>query len=130
MSYAALKILHMSLALISISGFVLRWVWLNSNSRMFRHKLTRVLPHVIDTLFLATGIWLAIVISQYPLSHGWLTAKVLGLIAYVIVGSIAMKDKNEPLIRTIAFIGALVIFAWIVSVARTKSAWGFLGLLI
>ena len=116
----------MSLALISISGFVLRWFWSNSNRRKFEHRLTRVLPHVIDTLFLATGIWLAIILSQYPLSHGWLTAKVFGLIAYVIAGSMAMKDKNEQLVRTIAFIAALVIFAWIVSVARTKTAWGFL----
>ena len=129
MSYAALKILHMSLALISISGFVLRWFWLNSNSRMFQHKLTRVLPHIIDTLFLATGIWLAIIIAQYPLTHGWLTAKVLGLIAYIVTGAMALQEKTDQRIRTIAFLAAMIIFAWIASVARGKSALGFLQIL-
>jgi uncharacterized membrane protein SirB2 len=119
----------MALALASISGFVLRWVWLNSNSSLLEKKLTRILPHIIDTVFLATGIWLTITIAQYPFANGWLTAKVFGLVAYILLGSMAMRKEQDPRFRSIAFIAALLVFTWIASVARMKEASGFLGLL-
>jgi uncharacterized membrane protein SirB2 len=117
----------MTLALVSISGFVIRWVWLNSNSALLERKLTRILPHIVDTIFLVSGIWLAIVIQQYPFINGWLSAKVFGLVAYIILGSMALKKANNQMYRTLAFIGALITFGWIASVARGKDALGFLG---
>ena len=127
--YSQFKIVHMGLALASVCGFVLRWIWLNSDSALFEQKLTRILPHIIDTLFLASGIWLAVIIRQYPFAHGWLTAKIFGLLAYIILGSLALKKANSQLVRTLAFGTALLSFAWIASVARSKTATGFFSLL-
>jgi len=124
MPYPLLKNLHVALAIVSIGGFALRWWWMKAGSALYRHRLTRVLPHVVDTLFLASGIWLAVTIRQYPFVHGWLTAKILGLVAYIVLASLALKRARTARGRNIAFVAALAVVAWIVAVARGKAVPG------
>ena len=126
MDYFGLKSLHIIMAVTSISSFVIRWAWMKSGSSYSQHKLTLTLPHLIDTLFLASGIWLAWTIQQFPFVHGWLTAKILGLLAYIILGSFALKHAKSSRGRNLAFVAAMVVLVWIITVARSKSAWGFL----
>jgi uncharacterized membrane protein SirB2 len=128
-SYALLKTIHYVLALISVSGFVLRGVLMFTGSPLLQHRITRILPHIVDTLFLMAGLVLAHRIFQYPFTHDWLTAKLFGLIIYIVLGSIALKHGRTPRQRKLAFIAAIVTFAWIISVAMTKSPWGFLQFL-
>lgn len=127
MSYLALKQAHIVLAIVSISGFVLRW-----STRRTGHWLTatvpaRTVPHLIDSLLLAAGIALSMTIAQYPLTHAWLTAKIAGLVAYILLGVIAMRSAPGSRRSVLAFLAAVAVFAWIASIARSKSAWGFLG---
>jgi len=121
-TYTALKYLHLSCVVLSGTGFLLRGVWMMQGSPMLARLWVRVLPHVVDTMLLASAIALAVTTGQYPLAHGWLTAKVLGLIAYIILGSIALKRGRTRGIRITAYGGALLAFAYIVAVALTKSA--------
>lgn len=124
--YYAIKNLHMLLVVLSISGFVLRGVWMVSGSALLRHRITRTVPHVIDSALLVTAIALAVMISQYPFVSGWITAKVFGLVLYIVLGVIALRLGPTLWLRIVAFAGALVTYAWIVSVAITKKPWGFL----
>ena len=126
MDYFQLKTLHMTLAIVSVIAFIVRWFWMRSESALFEHKLTRSLPHIIDTLFLGSGIWLAFTIQQFPFAHHWLTAKLIGLIFYIILGSLALKRAKPGRARTLCFIAALIVFTWIISIARSKSVWGVL----
>jgi len=125
-SYTLLKTCHYALALTSIGGFLLRGAWMLVGSQLLQHRLTRTLPHIVDTLFLIAGLALAHRIFQYPFTHDWLTAKVLGLVVYIVLGSIALKHGRTNLQRGVAFLGAIITFAWIISVAMSKSPWGFL----
>jgi uncharacterized membrane protein SirB2 len=122
----SLKLVHLSLAALSVGLFTLRGVWMLLESPMRDARWARVVPHVIDTLFLATGIWLAIRIGQYPFVQPWLTAKVLALAGYIILGSIALKRGRTRAIRAAAFVAALAVFAYIVGVARARHplSWG------
>ena len=120
-TYLVLKFLHVICVVLSGAGFVLRGIWMMQDSPLLARRWVRVLPHVVDTVLLASAIALAVMIGQYPLTHGWLTAKVVGLIAYVVVGSIALKRGRTLRFRITAFCGALLIFAYIVAVAMTKS---------
>lgn len=129
MNQILLKNLHMGLALLSIGGFILRFTWKQTGHGLFEHRLTRVLPHVVDTFFLAAGIGLAINIAQYPFREPWLTAKVFGLLAYIVLGSFALKRAQSARVQYIAFVCALFSFAWIGSVARSRDAWGFFSAL-
>jgi len=122
MDYLAVKHLHMSCVAISGALFLLRGGWMLADSGMLARRWVRVLPHVIDTLLLASAIVLAWWSGQYPLAQSWLTAKLLGLIAYIALGTIALKRGRTRPIRAAAFIGALLCFGYIVGVAVTRSA--------
>jgi uncharacterized membrane protein SirB2 len=129
MAYGLLKTVHICLALLSITGFVVRWNWVMNQSRLSSHRLTRTLPHIIDTLFLASGLILAFAIVQLPFTTGWLTAKISGLVVYILLGMTAMSARLSPTGRRLAFLAAIISYSWIISVARSKSAWGFFSLL-
>ena len=129
MSYLFLKSVHYYLAILSLAGFILRGIWLWSDSTLFQHRVTWVLPHLIDTLFLVAGLALAHRIFQYPFTHGWLTAKLLGLIAYILLGTVALKRGKTRAIRGGAFIAAILVFSWVISVAMSKSPWGYFSVL-
>jgi uncharacterized membrane protein SirB2 len=126
-SYLLLKSIHYFLALLSLAGFMLRGIWMLSDSALLQHRLTKTMPHIVDTLFLIAGLVLAHRIFQYPFTHDWLTAKLFGLIAYILLGTIALKRGKTRLIRLVAFLSAITVFAWIISVAMSKSPWGFLA---
>lgn len=81
----------------------------------------RRLPHVIDTVLLASALVMVVASGQYPFVVNWLTAKVLVLLVYIVLGWIALKSTRPPRVRVGAFVGAIAAFAYIVGVAITKS---------
>lgn len=121
MDYLFLKYVHVSCVILSGCGFVLRGVWMLADSPLLRQRWVRVFPHVVDTALLASAIALAIISSQYPLAQSWLTAKVIGLIAYILCGAIALKRGKTKTVRAVFFVVALLIFAYIVLVALNRS---------
>lgn len=125
--YYAIKNLHVTCVVLSATGFLLRGLWMMTGSSLLQHTLTRVLPHIVDTVLLSSAIVLAMMIEQYPFSAGWVTAKVIGLLAYILLGTVALKRGRTQRVRAGAFIAALLVYAWIVSVAITKNFAGFLG---
>jgi uncharacterized membrane protein SirB2 len=126
--YLALKYAHMGLALLTLCGLLLRWGWMLADSPLLQHRLTRILPHVVDTLFLVAGVSLAIMLAQYPFVHAWLTAKVLGLLVYIVLGMYALRLGRNKRTRNVAMALATVVYIYVFSVARSKSALGFLTL--
>ncbi|QQS53341.1 MAG: SirB2 family protein [Candidatus Competibacteraceae bacterium] len=128
--YLALKHLHVSTVVLSLALFVLRGLWMLADSPQSRRRWVRIVPHVIDTALLASAVGLVLILHQYPFVHGWLTAKVLGLTAYIILGSIALKRGQTKPIRATAWIMALATFGYIASVAITHSPSGFLPWLL
>ena len=53
-------------------------------------RLVRVALHAVDTLLLVSAVALAVRLKQYPSVHGWPTAKVLALSAYVVLGVVGL----------------------------------------
>lgn len=127
MLYMAIKHLHLACVVLSISGFCLRGLLLMQNSALTGRRWLRILPHVNDTILLTAGIALTVLIAQYPFLNGWLTAKFFGLIAYIVLGALALKPGRAPRLRLAAGIAAVAVFGWIVSVALSKDGLGFLA---
>lgn len=121
MSYLALKHLHLTFVLLTLLSFSARGVGMLINAPWLERKWVRITPHVIDTGLLASAIALAISVQQYPFMHDWLTAKLLGLMAYIILGTVALRRGKTRQVRIIALILALMAFAYIVTVAITKN---------
>jgi uncharacterized membrane protein SirB2 len=125
--YSIIKQLHITCVILSFCGFCLRGWLLARKSALTGRRWFKVLPHVNDTLLLAAAIALTVVIGQYPFIDAWLTAKIFGLIAYIILGSLALKPGRSPRVRLVAGLGAVAVFGWIVAVALTKHPLGPLG---
>ena len=121
-----IKLIHMSTALVSISLFLLRGIWVYRNSTMMNKKWVRIVPHVNDTVLLITAIILSLSIQQYPFTDSWLTAKFIALIIYIVLGMFALKRAKNNKNKVIFFFLSLIVFAYIVSVALTRSASWFL----
>lgn len=119
MDFAALKIIHIAAAAVSFLLFFLRGLWMLSGSPLLERRWVRVVPHLNDTLLLAAAIWMTIILQQYPGTHGWLTAKIAGLIAYIGLGMVALRHGRTRRVRLAAWITAQLAFAYIVAVALT-----------
>jgi uncharacterized membrane protein SirB2 len=129
LTYLLIKSLHMFSALATISGFMLRGYWMMSQSDKLELRITRIAPHVIDTVFLLSGIAMVWLLQLDAFSQPWLLAKFAGLIVYVVLGTIAIKRGPTMQIRIIAFVSALAVFAYIVGVAISKSPASWLAVL-
>jgi uncharacterized membrane protein SirB2 len=124
LDYAAIKHVHMSAAAISIALFVLRGAWMLRAPQRLARRWVRIVPHVVDTVLLASALVLAWLIG-FGANASWLSAKIVALVVYIAVGTIALKRGRTATIRTAAFVAALATFAYIVSVAFAKSPLGF-----
>ena len=121
-----LKNIHIFSALISFTLFFIRGLWVMRGSAMMHQKWVKIVPHINDTILLGTAIALTISIGQYPFVDGWLTAKLLALVAYICLGIEALRLAKTDMGRAAAWLAALVVFLFIVSVAMTKAPFGFL----
>jgi uncharacterized membrane protein SirB2 len=119
--YSTLKLIHISAAILTISGFVLRGYWMLSGSPKLQLKLTKILPHILDTMFLASGIALLVTLHLPLLSQAWLMTKIAALLVYIVLGAIALGRGKTLRARTTAFMLALATFAYIYGVAISKS---------
>jgi uncharacterized membrane protein SirB2 len=126
MDYTAVKLVHESAVAISAAGFFARGCGMLTSANWIRHRVARTLPHVVDTVLLLSAIALAAMLRITPTSAPWLGAKIAGLVAYVVLGVIAFRGRNRT-VKATAWLAALLVFAYIVSVAITKSPLGFLA---
>ena len=127
MDYLLVKYLHVTCVVLSVSLFALRGS-LELLAQPWRQwRLLKVAPHVIDTTLLTAALWLAWRIGQYPFVNGWLTAKVLALLAYILLGMRALGKRTPQGQRLPFFLAALLSVGYIVGVALTHSpSWGLL----
>ncbi|WP_408609404.1 SirB2 family protein [Alteromonas pelagimontana] len=114
------KHLHLTAVGLSIFLFVLRFMWAQFNPAILQKKWAKVVPHIIDTVLLASAIWLCFLLSQYPLVTGWLTFKLIGVVLYIVLGLFALKKAKTAQGRWLCFIAALVVLASTAHVAFTK----------
>jgi uncharacterized membrane protein SirB2 len=122
-----LKYLHIACVILSGAGYFIRGIGMIRESRWLQEKWVRVLPHIIDTTLLVSALPLAMQIRQYPFVHGWLTAKVLALVAYIVIGAIGLRYGRTKKIRVIAWLAAMALFFYIVLVALTRQVLPYIG---
>lgn len=129
MDYVTLKLVHQSAVGLSIFGFLLRCTASLSGASWVRGKPARTLPHVLDTVLLASALGLAWILRLNPATTPWLLAKIIGLVVYVALGMVALKPGWSRKTRCIACLAAIACFAQIVATAITKDPAGLLALL-
>jgi len=114
------KHLHMTLAVLSISLFTLRFIWTLANSSRLQAKWIKITPHIVDTLLLAFGVVMAVQYSINPIEKLWLGEKLLAVVAYIFTGYFTLKlARNKPM-QIIGYLGAMGWVMLIVRLAMTR----------
>jgi uncharacterized membrane protein SirB2 len=125
--YLALRSAHIGLALLSVTIFVLRGGLMLADSPARHAPWLRYPSMLVDTLLLTAALMLTTVIHQYPFATAWLTTKVVLLVVYIVLGSIALKRGQTKVARGIAFVAALLTVGFIFTVARAHHPLGLLA---
>lgn len=125
MDYLVLKHAHAGLAYLSVTLFAARAALSYVKPALLQGKALRIAPHVIDTLLLAAGVTLAVWAGFSPHQQPWLAAKLLALLAYIALGSLALKKLHGSPWRALVLAMALAMPLYMIAVAKTKLAWPF-----
>ena len=123
--YTTVKAVHVASVIASYCLFSMRGYWMVRGSTLLQARWTKIVPHVVDTVLLASAITLAVLLRAWPLDSPWLAAKIVGLVVYVVLGTIALKRGKTLRGRVAALIAAQAVFFYIVAVAVTKNPWPF-----
>ncbi|URI07919.1 SirB2 family protein [Aquincola tertiaricarbonis] len=125
LDYTTVKLVHQGAVVLSVAGFFARaWASL-AGAGWVRSRVAKTVPHVVDTVLLLSALSLAWLLRLDPRDAPWLTAKIVGLVVYVALGVVALRPGRPLWVRATAWMAALAIVGWIVSVAITKSPFGF-----
>jgi len=129
MEYATLKTIHMAAVVISGAGFFARGLGMLNDATWVKHRVAKTLPHLVDTVLIVSALWLAWILRLTPTNAPWIAAKIAGLFVYIGIGMVALRFGRTKSVRGIAWLFAMLTFAYIVSVAMTKDPRGFLAAL-
>ena len=102
-AYMGIKHTHIMLAVFSIVFFNFRfWKYF----LVKRPKWARIVPHVLDTFLLLTGVLLAVILSVNPFAAGggWLAVKLLFMVLYIGFAVVAMRQNLVLSTRLIAYL--------------------------
>lgn len=122
-----IKNIHIICAILSFAGFFLRGILSLFQPMILQKKWVKVLPHVVDSILLTSAVVMLYTMNLSILKNDWLIAKIIALVLYIALGMIALRPSFAINIRILTWIFALTVFIYIVSVAITKSVWGFLS---
>lgn len=120
--YSTIKNIHILSVSLTFLSFFIRGIWMMQGNPRLQQRWVKIAPHVIDSVLLLSGITLVIISQQYPIVTTWLTAKFFALLLYIVLGSIALKRGKTKSIRVMAWLGALGVFFYMVTVAFKRLA--------
>jgi uncharacterized membrane protein SirB2 len=116
--YPEIRLLHITAVFTSGSLFALRGMGLILDKQWPLAAPVRYLTYVVDTILLTAALMLTTILHQYPFVHGWLTIKVALLVVYIVLGIIAFRPGRTPAVRFGCWLSALLVYGFIISVAR------------
>ena len=125
LDYTTVKLVHQVAVALSVTGFFARGWASFASAGWVRTRAAKTVPHVVDTVLLLSALSLAWLLRLDPRDAPWLTAKIVGLVVYVALGVVALRPGRPLWVRATAWMAALATVGWIVSVAITKSPFGF-----
>lgn len=122
-TYMIVKHTHLLMIALSVSFFMIRLVGHRLRAGFIQTKTMRVLPHLVDTCLIVSGLTLCVVVHQYPIQSPWLTEKILALLGYIVLAVVSIRSQRSWLFKTVVAVGALswVVFAATLAVSKQPS---------
>jgi uncharacterized membrane protein SirB2 len=122
--YLQILWIHIGCVIASGSLFFTRGCMMLAGLPAANHIALLRISVVIDSLLLAAAIALTTIIHQYPFVQAWLTVKVVLLVVYIALGVFALRRGRTRAIRATYFAAAMIVFLFIVTVARAHNPFG------
>jgi uncharacterized membrane protein SirB2 len=128
--YLQIRTVHISAVTASGLLFALRGGAFNLFGATWPKTLpARLLSWIIDSILLMAALMLMTIVRQYPFVDHWLTMKVTLLAVYIGLGTQAFAVARARRVRIAFWLAALLVFGFIVTVARAHNPLGlFAGL--
>ena len=123
--YPQIKQFHIFIALLSGSLFALRGAFALAGARWPQALAVKWLSYSIDTALLTAALMLLTILPHGLYANGWLAVKLGLLVVYVLLGSFALKRGRSRRSRTLCFVAAVTVYAFMYSVARTHQPLGW-----
>lgn len=111
-----LKLLHVTTVIVTGSLFLTRFVWI-LRGKLSRRGWVRTLPHYNDTLLFLSGLAMASILGLLSMQAPWLTTKLFVLLAYIVLGSVALRQEHRSWIGAAAGVAALCCYLYIIAIA-------------
>ena len=128
--YSQIKWLHIIAVICSGSLFFVRGLMLLNNMKVAMAAPVRYLSYSIDTVLLTAALMLATMLPSAVFANGWLLEKIILLVVYIVLGSLALKRSRHAKNRLWFFIAAISVYAFMFSVARAHHTLGIFFLLM
>lgn len=128
--YVPLRQVHMTAVAFSLALFAARGAAVLAGRSWPMRRTPRVASVLIDTVLLGCGIALWTALGLNPLRETWLGAKLVLLLAYVGLGSYALKRAPTRRARAGFYVAALLCVAFMVSIALAHHPAGAWRLLV
>ena len=122
--YPLIKQVHVVAVLASGSLFLVRGLAVQGAAAWAMAAPVRYLSYGIDVILLAAALLLLAVLPAAVFANGWLWAKLSLLVAYIVLGSFALKRGRTAKIRAACFVAALLVFVSVYLVARSHDPLG------
>lgn len=116
--YAQIKLVHIVAVLLSGGLFTLRGIGVLAGQRWPLAPPLRYLSYGIDTTLLTAALMLLTILPSAVFANGWLTLKLVLLVVYVVLGTLALKRGKTRRVRAISFVAALLTYGYMLGVAR------------
>jgi uncharacterized membrane protein SirB2 len=126
--YPQIRAVHIGAVLASGTLFVLRGVGVLAGARWPQAAALRGLSYGIDTVLLTAALMLLSSLPAAVFANHWLTAKLILLVVYVVLGSLALKRARGVRARAVCFVTALAVYVAMLGIARTHQPLGWLAL--
>jgi len=124
--YPQIKHAHVGLVLLSGAIFVVRGAFVLGGMKWPQAMAVKWLSYAVDTALLTAALMLLTILPWAMFGNGWLLAKLALLVAYVVLGVLALRRGRTPRIRAACYGLALLAFGAAYSIARAHHPLGAL----
>ena len=126
--YPQIKTVHIAAVVCSGSLFFLRGTLVQAGrSGWAMAAPLRYVSYGIDTVLLTAALMLLTILPGAMFANGWLATKLVLLVAYVVLGSFALKRGRTPRARRIFFVAATLTYLVMFGIARAHHPFGWLS---
>lgn len=123
-----IKLIHITCAYITGLGFLIRGVIVIMQHPLRHHRLTKILPHFIDTCLFLSGLFMVFSWAISPLEQSWLLIKLIVLLFYIGFGLLMLRWGTTVQKRWFGLVGGVLMYLYIIGAAHSKSALSYFSI--